>query len=198
MPAIDGDQKMFYKTQVKDHIRVPPRFFQYSVEEAVLRAVKEKYDGLIDPALGVVIDVSDVKEVGEGIIIHGDGATYYDTTFNLLCFVPELHEVCGGKIKDIADFGAFITLGPIDGMIHVSQTMDDFVTFAKEKVLTGRDSKKTLKVGDSCVARVIAVSFKDVTNPKIGLTMRQPGLGKTDWMKEEPKPAAEADKKVKE
>lgn len=192
---------MFYKTQVKDHIRVPPRFFQYGVEDAVLKAVKQKYDGMIDPQLGVIIDVASVKEVGEGVIIHGDGATYYDTTFDLLCFVPELHEVCTGKIKDIADFGAFITLGPIDGMIHVSQTMDDFVTFAKEKVLTGRDSKRTLKVGDQCVARVIAVSFKDVTNPKIGLTMRQPGLGKTDWLIEAPKaaPAEEpkADKKVK-
>ena len=167
---------MFYKTEVKDHIRVPPRFFAFDVNEAVLKAVKQKYDGMIDPNLGVVIDVANVKEIGEGIIIPGDGASYYDTTFELLVFQPELQEIIPGKIKDIADFGAFITLGPIDGMIHISQTMDDFVSFAKDKTLSGRDSKRTLRIGDSCSARVIAVSFKDVTNPKIGLTMRQPGL----------------------
>ncbi len=188
---------MFYKIEVKDHIRVPPRLFAFDVNEAVLRAVKQKYDGLIDPNLGVIIDVANVKEIGEGVIIPGDGASYYDTTFELLAFTPEMSEVCTGKIKDIADFGAFITLGPIDGMIHISQTMDDFVTFAKDKTLSGRDSKRALKVGDICRARVIAVSFKDVTNPKIGLTMRQPGLGKLDWITAEEEPAAKAPEEKK-
>jgi len=181
---------MFYKTEVRDHIRVPPRFFEFDVNEAVLKAVKQKYDGLIDPNLGVIIDVANIKAIGEGIIIPGDGASYYDTTFELLAFQPELQEIIPGKIKDIADFGAFITLGPIDGMIHISQTMDDFVSFAKDKTLSGRDSKRTLRVGDLCRARVIAVSFKDVTNPKIGLTMRQPGLGKLEWIAAEEAPAA--------
>ena len=186
---------MFYKVEVKDHVRVPPRFFAFEVNEAVLKAVKQKYEGLIDQNLGVVIDVANVKEIGEGIIIPGDGASYYDTTFELLTFQPEMQEVCTGKIKDIADFGAFITLGPIDGMIHISQTMDDFVSFAKDKTLSGRDSKKALRVTDSCRARVIAVSFKDVTNPKIGLTMRQPGLGKLEWIEAEEAPAAAPEEK---
>ena len=188
---------MFYKIEVNDHIRVPPRLFAFDVKEAVLKAVKQKYDGLIDPELGVVIDVAHVKQVGEGVIIPGDGASYYDTTFELLTFTPEMSEVCTGKIKDIADFGAFITLGPIDGMIHISQTMDDFVSFAKDKTLSGRDSKRMLKVTDTCRARVIAVSFKDVTNPKIGLTMRQPGLGKIDWIEAEEAPTAEKPKEEK-
>ena len=190
---------MFYKVEVQDHIRVSPRFFTFNVEEAVLKAVKQKYDGMIDPALGVVIDVATVKQIGEGVVIPGDGASYFETTFELLVFQPELQEVLAGRIKDIADFGAFITLGPIDGMIHISQTMDDFVTFSKDKTLSGRDSKRSLKVNDTCRARVIAVSFKDVTNPKIGLTMRQPGLGKIEWIaaEEQPAPAAEKTEKGK-
>jgi DNA-directed RNA polymerase subunit E'/Rpb7 len=45
-----------------------------------------------------------------------------------------------------------------------------------------------LKVGDICKARIIAVSYKDLSNPKIGLTMRQIGLGKDEW-NIEPAPA---------
>ncbi|MBI4142164.1 DNA-directed RNA polymerase [Candidatus Woesearchaeota archaeon] len=176
---------MFYKIQVEDHIRVAPKYFGLDVNQALLKSIKLKYDGLIETELGVVVDVLNVVNVGEGAVIFGDGASYYTTTFELLTFKPEQQEVITGKIKDIADFGAFITLGPIDGMIHISQAIDDFVSFAKDKVLTGRDSKKTLKVGDQCRARVIAVSFKDVTNPKIGLTMRQPGLGKLEWIEAE-------------
>jgi DNA-directed RNA polymerase subunit E'/Rpb7 len=89
---------------------------------------------------------SKVNEIGEGVIIPGDGAPYYDTTFELLTFKPELQEVVLGKIRDIADFGAFISLGPIEGMIHVSQTMDDFVSFSKDKVLIGKESKRSLNI----------------------------------------------------
>jgi DNA-directed RNA polymerase subunit E' len=67
-------------------------------------------------------------------------------------------------------------------MIHISQTMNDYVSFSKDKVLQGKDNKRNLKVGDKCRARIIAVSYKDVANPKLGLTMRQPGLGKDEWI----------------
>jgi DNA-directed RNA polymerase subunit E' len=90
-----------------------------------------------------------------------------------------------GSIKDIADFGAFINLGPIDGMIHVSQAMNDFVTATKEKTLQGKDTGRSLKVGDLCLARMVAVSYKDKSNPKFGLTMRQDGLGREDWIVED-------------
>jgi DNA-directed RNA polymerase subunit E' len=188
---------MFYRTTIQDHIRVPPNLFGPSAKEAVTKMIKKKYDGFISKELGTVIDVSGVDEIREGVIIPGDGAAYYDTTFELLTFKPEMHEIVLGKIRDIADFGAFITLGPIEGMIHVSQTMDDFVSFSKEKVLSGKDSKRSLKVNDRCRARIVAVSFKEVSNPKLGLTMRQEFLGKLEWIEEDknsPKRAAKEEK----
>ncbi len=175
---------MFYKLEIKDHIRVPPELFEHSTETAIIKMIKEKYDGFISKDLGIVIDVASVKEIQDGIIIPGDGAPYYDTVFELLTFKPELQEVLLGKIRDIADFGVFMNLGPIEGMIHISQTMDDFVSFSKDNVLSGKESKRTLKAGDRCRARVVQISFKDLTNPKIGLTMRQEGLGKIEWLTE--------------
>jgi len=171
---------MFYKVTVQDHIRVPPELFGEPVQNAILEMVKKQYTGVISKDLGVVIDVSNVLEVGEGVIIPEDGAAYYQTKFEILSFKPELKEVVYGKVRDIQDFGAFVSMGVLDGMVHISQTMDDFVSFSEDKVLVGKDSKRTIKVGDLCRARIIAVSFKEVNNPKIGLTMRQPGLGKLE------------------
>ncbi len=180
---------MFYKVELKDHVRVPPIYFGADVDESVIKSVKQKYEGFIDQDLGIVVDVFGVKSVGEGIVIAGDGAAYYDAVFELIVFRPELQEVVMGKVTDITDFGAFMNIGPVDGMIHVSQAMDDFVSFSKDKVLQGRDTKRALRVGDVCKARIIAVSFKELTNPKIGLTMRQAHLGKSEWyeQKEEKK-----------
>ncbi|MBI1972587.1 DNA-directed RNA polymerase [Candidatus Woesearchaeota archaeon] len=176
---------MFYEAEVKNHIRVPPNLFGEDIKKAVAKQLNQQFDGYISKELGIVIGITDVLSVGEGVIIPGDGAAYYETTFKLIAYRPELQEVVLGKVTDISDFGAFMEIGPLDGMVHISQTMDDFVSFSKSNVLTGKQSKRSLKVGDLCRARIIAVSYKDLHNPKIGLTMRQPQLGKLDWIKED-------------
>ena len=186
---------MFYEIKVKGHVRVDPVFFNENTEDAIKAALRQRFEGFISKELGVVIGVTDVDDVGEGVIIPGDGAAYYDTNFNILSFKPEMQEVVLGKILDVTDFGAFINIGPIDGMIHVSQTMDDYVSFAKSNVLTGKESKKSLKTNDRCRARVVAVSYKDLSNPKIGLTMRQHRLGALQWVDDDLKKEKKGKKK---
>jgi DNA-directed RNA polymerase subunit E' len=176
---------MFYEVTLKSHVRVPPTSFNMDVEDAVMQQLNGTFQDYISKDFGVVVLVSEIVEIGEGIIIPGDGAAYYDTIFKLFTLKPELQEIVLGNISEITDFGAFINIGPIDGMIHISQTMDDFVSFSKSNVLTGKESKRTLRTGDECRARIIAISYKDLKNPKIGLTMRQYLLGNLDWIKEE-------------
>ncbi len=178
---------MFYEVELKSYIRVSPGNFEMDVEDAVMQQLNENFQDYISKDFGIVIAVSEIGEIGEGIIIPGDGAAYYNTKFKLFTFKPELQEIVLGKLSEITDFGAFMDIGPIDGMIHISQTMDDFVSFSKSNVLSGKESKKTLKPGDECKARIIAVSYKDLKNPKIGLTMRQYLLGSLNWIKEESK-----------
>jgi len=176
---------MYYEVELKGHIRVPPTSFNMDVEDAILQQLNIKFKDFVSKDFGIVIAVSEIVEIGEGIIIPGDGAAYYDTKFKVYVFKPELQEIIIGNVTQIEDFGAFINLGPLDGMIHISQTMDDFVTFSKSGVLTGKQSKKNLKTGDECRARIVAVSYKELRNPKIGLTMRQWMLGPLSSIKEE-------------
>jgi len=175
---------MFYEVLVTDHVRVEPNKFGMDTDAAVRAQLEESYSGFQDKDIGTVVSVLDVMEVKEGIIIPGDGAAYYESTFKLIVFKPELQELIYGTIEEITNFGAFISMGPIRGMIHISQTMDDFVSYSDTGVLTGKDGKKVLTQGDKCIARIVAISYKG-EEPKIGLTMRQPGLGKLDWVKEE-------------
>jgi len=185
---------MFYRIKVKDYIRVPPAMFNLNKRESVLQNVKSTYENYISKELGFVVNVIDVGDVKEGIIIPGDGAAYYDTEFELLTFKPEMNELVYGRIRDITDFGAFMELGGAEGMVHISQSMDDFVSFSKDKVLMGKKSGQTVKVGDKCKARIIAVSYKDLNNPKIGLTMRQEGLGKIEWLDQQSRESKKEDK----
>jgi DNA-directed RNA polymerase subunit E' len=175
---------MFYTVKVKDYVRVPPSMFDLRKKKAVLQNIKSSYENFVSKELGFVINVVSVGDVEEGVIVPGDGAGYYEADFELLIFRPELNELVFGTVRDITDFGAFIDLGGVEGMVHISQSMDDYVSFSKEKVLQGKKTNQSLKVGDKCKARIIAVSYKDLNNPKIGLTMRQEGLGKLEWLEQ--------------
>jgi DNA-directed RNA polymerase subunit E' len=175
---------MFYLTEVEDYIRVEPKLFGLPTSEAVDKQVRETYFNYYDKELGKVVAVVEVLNVGEGVLIPGDGAAYYLSKFRLIAWKPVLHELVLGKISEITTFGAFIDLGVLKGMIHISQTMEDYVSFSKTNTLLGKSNKRVLKADDLCLARVVAISHKG-EDPKIGLTMRQPGLGKIEWIKED-------------
>lgn len=175
---------MFYLTEIEDYVRVEPKLFGLPTSEAVDKQLRETYADYYDKEIGKVVVVIEVLEVGEGVIIPGDGAAYYISRFKLLTWKPELQELVYGVISEITTFGAFIDMGVMRGMIHISQTMDDYVSFSKANSLLGKASKRSLKTGDLCLARMVALSHKG-DEPKIGLTMRQPGLGKLDWIKED-------------
>ena len=182
---------------MEDYVRVEPNLFGLPTLEAVENQLKKTYADYYDKELGKIAVVIEVLSVGEGVIIPGDGAAYYNSKFKLLVWKPELHELVFGEITEITNFGAFINLGVLKGMIHISQTMDDFVSFSKSNTLSGKSSKRILKNKDLCLARIVAISHKG-NEPKIGLTMRQPGLGKIDWIKEDAKKRKkESDKNAK-
>ena len=187
---------MFYLVEVEDHIRVEPKHFGLATKDAVEQQLNDTYVDNVSKDLGFVISVVGVAEVGEGIITPGDGAAYYNSKFQVLTWKPELHELVYGTIKEITNFGAFMEIGPTQGLIHISQTMEDYVSLNKTGTLYGKSTKRSLGIGDKCVARVVAISYK-AGDPKIGLTMRQPGLGKLEWLDEDRK-KKEADAKKAE
>ena len=184
---------MFYIVEVEDYVRVEPKLFGLQTSDAVAKQLQETYSNYHDKEIGEVVGIISILEVGDGIIIPGDGAAYYNSRFKLLVWKPELQELVYGIVDEITDFGAFMNLGVMKGMIHISQTMDDYVSFSTSGTLLGKDSKRILKKKDSCLARIVAVSYKG-DQPKIGLTMRQPGLGKLDWIKEEKQKNKKSDK----
>jgi len=176
---------MYKLVEVEDDVRVPPAKFEFGLQESVKASLVEKWEGLIEKALGVILVVTAVKGVGEGRIYAGDGAVHYQVQFEMLVYSPEQHEIVTGEVIDVTEFGAFMRLGPVDGMVHVSQIMDDFVSYdRKNAIFTGKESKHKLKEGDVLRVRIISVSMAG-REYKIGLTARQPNLGCLEWIKEE-------------
>ena len=191
---------MFKLIKLQDTIRIPPETFGSPLEKVGRDQVKAKYEGIVDEEMGYVIAVTKVEVSPIGKIIPGDGATYHKVMFSLLAFYPVIQEIVEGDVVEIADFGAFVRIGPVDALLHVSQIIDDYMSYdEKQGVLLGKETKKKLTNGDQLRVRITAVSLgRAGSSGKIGVTARQPFLGKLEWLKIDASKAKEAEKKQAE
>mgnify|MGYP002681476618 FL=1 len=179
---------MYYRIKLADKVRVPPHRLGEELRKVILDVLQEQLEGSIDKEIGIFIAITKVLDVGEGEIVPGDGAVYYDVNFESLVLRLSLQEVIEGMVVETTSFGAFISLGPIDAMLHVSQISDEYINYdEKNGRLICQDSKRYIAVGDAIRARVVALSLneREPRESKIGLTMRQPGLGTSVWLEED-------------
>jgi DNA-directed RNA polymerase subunit E' len=179
---------MYYRVTLEDKVRVPPHRLGEDLETVILDELQKQLEGSIDKEIGIFIAVTTIDRIGEGEIVHGDGAVYYDVTFEALMLRLALQEVIEGEVVETTSFGAFVSLGPIDAMLHVSQISDDFITYdEKNNTLNCQESGRSIQVGDGIRCRVVTLSLneREPRESKIGLTMRQAGLGTEKWLAEE-------------
>src|SRR3989344_2455717 len=185
---------MYHVLSCHDRVRLPAQYFAMKLEDALQQILREKYERRIDKDAGVALAVWNAKATGDGIVIPGDNAAYYDVAFDVLCYMPQVNEIIESDVSELVEFGTFLALGPLEGLVHLSQIANDFLTFNKKTMsFTGRESKKSLKKGDHVYAKISTVSMKTtIPETKIGLTMRPDGLGKEEWLASK-KAAAEAE-----
>jgi DNA-directed RNA polymerase subunit E' len=177
---------MYQIVTAEDEIAVPPTKLGSDVKKSVKESIEEGFEGKIDNSVGVVLAVTEIDEIREGMIVPGNPSVIYPVKFKLLTWMPKEHEIVEGEVVDITEFGAFVRCGALDGLVHVSQVMDDFVSYdEKNSQLVGKQTRRVLKEGDKVRVRIISVSFTEQS--KLGLTMRQPFLGNVKWLTEETK-----------
>ena len=177
---------MFALVEMESNVRVPPTLIGKDIKDSIEESIKEQFEGKTENNM-ILLELIKIDKIGEGKIIPEDGGVYHRTIFTMLAFEPKMQEIVEGKVVDITEFGAFVRIGPLDAMVHISQVMDDYITYSKAKSLHGKESKKSLKIGDIVRARIIAVNLNNPKGTKIQMTMRQPYLGKIEWIEKEVK-----------
>ncbi len=190
---------MYYLLRKEDTVRIPPDRLGEDLDVLVEELTHTSFEGMVENGNFIVLTTG-VDKQGEGRIIHGDGGVYQKVRFEALVFRPELQEVVQGTVCEVLKFGAFVRFGPLDGLLHISQIMDDRIDIDEQgNRLVGKGTRREIRIGDDVRARIVAVSINERSprESKIGLTMRQPGLGKSDWLEEERGKGVEGEKPAK-
>jgi len=198
---------MYKLLHMNDVVRIPPEKFGSPLEQVAAEVLRSTFEGVVMREYGAVLAVFNVQVSNVGKILAGDGGIFHRTSFSLLVYTPMIQEVVEGEVVEVTDFGVFVRIGPMDGLVHVSQIIDDFITFdAKRGALIGKESQRVLEKGSSVRSRIITVSLSGGASrgSKIGMTMRQPYLGVLSWIDDDLKksggekgsPAQKDEKKV--
>jgi DNA-directed RNA polymerase subunit E' len=185
---------MYKRVRLTDTVEVPPEHLADVSPDLVKRLLQDKLEGRMDENVGSVVSVVDVHDIGTGAVLPNRPGVYYEAEFDALTFDPEMQEVVDGEVVEVVNFGAFVGIGPVDGLLHVSQIAEEYLAYDEEnQQLASRDSSRVLSTGDSVRARIVTKSI-DERNPrdsKIGLTAKQPGLGKHEWLEQDRKRRAQ-------
>ena len=92
---------MYKKMKLKGVARIEPDHLGDPLEAAVERALRDKYEGVVDKSLGTIVAVLGADDIGEGHILAGDGSIYYEVNFDTLVFKPEMQEIIEGEVVEI-------------------------------------------------------------------------------------------------
>ncbi|MCL5008383.1 MAG: DNA-directed RNA polymerase [Candidatus Marsarchaeota archaeon] len=177
---------MYYVHTVKDTISIPPSHFGEDINKAAKEILRSRYERTMNKQMGIIIALFNVKDISDGTILPGDPSTHHTVTFDLLSFNLDVGEIVVGEVSELVDFGCFVRLGPIDGLVHMSQITNDYINYdRKTGTFVLRNTKRSIKKGDVVYAKISTVSLKsNIKDAKIALTMRPDGLGKPEWLKE--------------
>ena len=95
---------MYLISEINDTVRIPPNRFNEPLNEVASEIINETYVGKIDKKMGLMVTVKDIKEIGVGKVIMGDGAAYHEVVFTALFFKPELHEIVEGQVIEAVSY----------------------------------------------------------------------------------------------
>ena len=90
--------------------RIPPELLGEDYDKSVLDVARTSLEGrLIDvqseeqPGKNVgkcyILSITDVKKLGEGAIVHGDGGVYQTIRYKALGDLPEMKEIVEGIVN---------------------------------------------------------------------------------------------------
>ena len=117
-----------YTLEVReDTIRIPAEYIRegQSLSQHVDRLAHQAFEGKFDDDDNFVVVTYDHKMIDRGRIIHGDGAIYQNVRFKAVLFNLDTNEIVDGAVSEILEFGAFVQMGPLEGLLHKSQILEE-------------------------------------------------------------------------
>lgn len=86
----------------------------------------------MDEDVGSVVSVVNVNDIGEGIVLFNCFGVYYEVDFDVIIYDFDMQEVVDGIVVEVVEFGVFVGIGLVDGLLYVLQIFDEYFVYDGE------------------------------------------------------------------
>lgn len=166
---------------MKEKVGLEAQRIGKNINEGIIEKLEEVHS---KEQNGIFLGVTEILTVGEtGEILPEKPYVYFDIEYTGLFFQPLQNEVVEGFVTEVAEFGPFVRIGPVDALVHISQITDEKLTYNPEQdIITSKDSKIIIKKNEP-VRAIVANSSISEERMRINLSMKQDGLGLLSLLK---------------
>lgn len=103
---------MFVLTLLADTIRIPPPLLSQPTLTSIQTEISKRYPNKIIVDVGLIIcPYGPPLEIGDGILVPGDGGAHHQVLFQCLVFRPFVEEVLIGTVSDCNEEGVCVSVG---------------------------------------------------------------------------------------
>ncbi len=72
---------MYYLDHRRDVVRIPPERLGAEVDTVLTELAQQQFEGKLVDGQNLAVTIREVKPIGEGHIIHGDGGVYQEVEY---------------------------------------------------------------------------------------------------------------------
>ncbi|XP_010278155.1 PREDICTED: DNA-directed RNA polymerase III subunit RPC8-like [Nelumbo nucifera] len=109
---------MFFLSLIEHTLCLPPHLLNLPLDEAIKGELETLFLDKVIPNLGLCISIYDIRDIKDGFIYPGDGASTYTVQFRLVMFRPFVGEIIVGKLKSSDANGLKLSISFFDD-IHI-------------------------------------------------------------------------------
>ncbi|BES98902.1 unnamed protein product [Nesidiocoris tenuis] len=108
---------MFYHISLEHDILLHPRYFGPNLFDIVKQKLYTEVEGTCTGKYGFVIAVTNIDNVGAGLIQPGQGFVVYPVKYKAIVFRPFKGEVVDAVVTQVNKVGMFAEIGPLSCFI---------------------------------------------------------------------------------
>src|SRR5437879_12529341 len=109
---------MYQRVQREDVVRIPPERLGEDIDAVARELTRTTLEGKIGADKTLTLIASNIERMGEGRIVHGDGAVYQRVKYDALVFEPALQEIVEGTVVEVHTLRAVLKSCAIVGQLH--------------------------------------------------------------------------------
>eukprot|EP01134_Creolimax_fragrantissima_P008335 CFRG8335T1 len=152
---------MFFHIDLEHELVVHPQYFGPKLHKTIKLLLHEEVEGTCSGKYGYIIAVTQVVNVGKGMIQEGRGLATFNVKYRAIVLRPFKGEVVDAEVTQVTKLGIFAQVGPLQIFVSRNNMSNSLVYDDTEQIFRSKEELfQALKVGQGDDVRIRIINTR--------------------------------------